>query len=133
MKVVIDTNVLVSAFLKPRSNPAQILRLVVQGDLDIVVNEKILSEYYEVLSRPRLDLSSPKVRAVLELIRKKGVNAPAMAKSFPLPDESDEPFLEAALATSADILITGNKKHFPRKCCKGQKVLTPKEFLSSLH
>lgn len=41
LKIVLDTNVLVSAFLKPRSKPARILRLVLQGDIEIVANESI--------------------------------------------------------------------------------------------
>ena len=132
MKVVLDTNVLVSAFLKPRSNPSRILRLIVQGDIHIVINEHIMAEYYEVLSRPKFNLKLNKVQTVLEIIRLKGIKALALAQSFQLPDSKDEPFLEAALATKADTLITGNKKHFPKKACKGQRVLTPKEFLLEL-
>ena len=132
MKVVLDTNVLVSAFLKPRSNPSRILRLIVQGDIHIVINEHIMAEYHEVLSRPKFNLKLNNVQIVLEIIRLKGIKALALAQSFQLPDSKDEPFLEAALATKADALITGNKKHFPKKTCKGQRVLTPKEFLLEL-
>ncbi len=132
MKIVLDTNVLVSAFLKPRSNPARILRLVLQGDVHIVVNEHILAEYLEVLTRPKFDLNPDNVRIIIEFIRAKGIKAPALAESFQLPDSSDEPFLEAALAALADFLITGNKKHFPKKLCKGQKVVSPQEFLGRL-
>lgn len=132
MKIVLDTNVLVSAFIKPQSNAAKILRLVLQGDVHIIVNEYILTEYYEVLARPKFDLKFDKVQTILELIRSKSIKAPALAKSFHLPDCSDEPFLEAALAGHAHVLITGNKKHFPKKSCKGQKVVTPQEFLSEL-
>jgi uncharacterized protein len=57
MRVVLDTNVLVSAFLKPRSKPAKILRLILQGNLEIIINEPILSEYQEVLTRPKLRLN----------------------------------------------------------------------------
>ena len=132
MKVVLDTNVLVSAFLKPRSNPARILRLVLQGDIQIVINEHIMAEYREVLFRPKFDLNLNKVQTILEIMRLKGIKAPALPLSFQLPDSKDEPFLEAALATKTDALITGNKRHFPKKACKGQKVLTPKEFLLEL-
>ena len=132
MKVVLDTNVLVSAFLKPRSNPARILHLIVQGDIQIVISEHIIAEYLEVLSRPKFDLKLDKVQIILEIMHLKGIKALALAQSFQLPDSKDEPFLESALATRADTLITGNKKHFPKKACKGQKVLTPKEFLLEL-
>jgi predicted nucleic acid-binding protein len=52
--------------------------------------------------------------------------------AFDLPDSSDDPFLEAALASTADVLITGSRKHFPKKSCKGQKVVSPTEFLNLL-
>lgn len=132
MKIVLDTNVLVSAFLKPRSKPARIIRLVLQGDIEIVANESILAEYLDVLKRPKFDLNPDKVQTILQIIRSKGINAPALAESFDLPDSSDEPFLEAALSAGADVIITGNKKHFPQKACKGQKVVNPTEFLQLL-
>lgn len=129
MKIVLDTNILVSAFLKPRSKPARIMRLVLQGDIGIIANESILAEYLDVLRRPKFDLDPDKVLAILQIIRSKGTNAPASAESFNLPDSSDEPFLEAAISAGADVIITGNKKHFPQEACKGQKVMNPTEFL----
>jgi len=130
LKIVLDTKVLVSAFLKPRSKPARIMRLVLQGDIQIIINEHILAEYLEVLRRPKFDLDLKNVQIILEVIRSKGINAPSLAESFNLPDSSDEPFLEAALASTADVLITGNTKHFPKKNCKGQKVVSPTEFFN---
>jgi putative PIN family toxin of toxin-antitoxin system len=127
-----DTNVLVSAFLKPRSAPARILRLLIQGDLEIVINQDIVSEYSEVLARPKFELDQERIRIVLDLIRSTGISAPSLPQSFHLPDPSDEPFLEAALACRADVLITGNKKHFPKRSCKGVKIASPTEFLKEL-
>lgn len=89
MKIVLDTNVLVSAFLKPRSKPARIMRLVLQGDIQIIVNEHILAEYLEVLKRPKFNLNLKNVQTILEVIRSKGINAPSLAESFDLPDSSD--------------------------------------------
>jgi len=132
LKIVLDTNVLVSAFLKPHSKPARIMRLVLQGDIQIIINEPILAEYLEVLKRPKFDLNLEDVQTIVDFIRSKGVNAPSLAESFDLPGSSDEPFLEAALASTADVLITGNRKHFPKRSCKGQKVVTPAEFLNLL-
>jgi len=132
LKIVLDTNVLVSAFLKPRSKPARIMRLVLQGDIQIIVNEHILAEYLEVLKRPKFNLNLKNVQTILEVIRLKGINAPSLAESFDLPDSSDEPFLEAALSLKSDVLITGNRKHFPKKSCKGQMVVSPTEFLNLL-
>ena len=132
MQIVLDTNVLVSAFLNPGSNSARILRLVIQGDVSMVVNEPILTEYYEVLKRSKFELNPEDVQIVLDYIRSIGIYAPALGKSISLPDRNDEPFLEAALATRADVLVTGNIKHFPKKYCQGQKIMTPRAFFDSL-
>ncbi|QTA78487.1 Putative toxin-antitoxin system, toxin component, PIN-like [Desulfonema limicola] len=132
MKIVLDTNVLVSAFLKPRSKPGKILRLVIQQDIDIIVNEYILAEYYEVLSRSKFNLNPGRIQTILSFIRSQGIKAPALAELFQLPDENDTPFLEAALSAAADVLITGNTRHFPEELCKGQIVMTPAEFLEKL-
>jgi len=132
LKVVLDTNVLVSAFLKPRSNPGRILHLVIQGDIQIIINEHILAEYFEVLRRPKFDFKHENIQIVIELFRSKGIYALALPESFQLPDKSDAPFLEAALSTQADALITGNKKHFPKRFSKDQRVVSPEEFLRQL-
>jgi putative PIN family toxin of toxin-antitoxin system len=132
LKVVLNTNVLVSAFLKPHSKPARILRLVIQGEIRIIINEAILAEYQEVLTRPSFQLNDTYVQTILKLLRAKGIKAPALAKSFQLPDSSDEPFLEAALACQADALVNGNLKHFPQKQCHGLNVLLPADFLNTL-
>lgn len=132
MKIVLDTNVLVSAFLNPRSNAARILRLIIQGNISIVLNEAILTEYYEVLKRPKSGLDIKDVQIVIDYIRSIGISAPSLAKSIHLPARDDEPFLEAALATQADTLVTGNIKHFPKKYCKEQTIMTPRDFLDIL-
>lgn len=132
MRIVLDTNVLVSAFLNPRSNAARILRLIIQGDISVVVNEPILTEYYEVLKMPKFELNPEDVQIVLDYIRSIGIHAPTLGKSISLPDRDDEPFLDAALSTRADALVTGNIKHFPKKYCKGQKIMTPRDLLDGL-
>lgn len=127
-----DTNVLVSAFLKPQSNPAKILRLILQGNINIIINAYILSEYYEVLTRPKFDINPEDIRITLSLFREKGINVLTSDETFHLPDSDDEPFLEAALATCADAIVTGNKRHFPENLCKGQVVMSPREFLEHI-
>ena len=132
MKVVLDTNVLVSAILKPKSPPARILRLILQGDIELVVNQAILTEYTEVLARPKFQLETGDIAPILDFIQERAMCAPSLPQSFQLPDEDDEPFLEACIAVGADALLTGNKRHFPTESCLGQPVLTPREFLQSL-
>lgn len=132
MRVVLDTNVVISSFLKPTGNPSRILRLILQGDLQIAINEQILAEYTEVASRPVFQLDRDKTEIVLGYLRSRAIQAPCLPVVPKLPDPSDEALLEAALSTNADFLITGNKKHYPSGACKDVAVVTPAEFLKSL-
>lgn len=130
-RIVLDTNVLASALLKPKGPPARILRLVLQGELVLVLNDEILTEYEDVLARSKFSLDPRLVRAVLDHLQAEAIKAPALPLTLSLPDPEDEPFLEAALAARADALVTGNKRHFPERACQGQTVWSPKEFLEA--
>ncbi len=132
MRVVLDTNVIISSFLTPAGNPSRILRLILQGDLEIVIDEQILAEYTEIASRPIFQLDRDKVQIVLDYLRSVAIHAPSLPLVPSLPDPGDEPFLEAALSTKSDFLITGNKKHYPARTCKDITVVTPSEFLQKL-
>jgi len=133
LKIVLDTNVVVSAFLNPHGKPAKILRLVLQGDIELVVDERILDEYESVLLRPVFRLPKKDLLNVLEVLRSICTYAPAYEGEVRLPDEGDEPFLEVALSGRADAIITGNKRHFPLVKCKGIRVLSPEEFLKCFY
>jgi uncharacterized protein len=132
LKIVLDTNVLGSAFLKPHSKPARILRLIVQGEIKVIITEAILAEYHEVLTSPVFKLNVKHTQAVLKLIRARGIKAPALTQSFQLIDPGDEPFLEAAIACRADAIVTGNLKYFPEEQCRGMNIVFPAEFLSTI-
>jgi putative PIN family toxin of toxin-antitoxin system len=132
LRVVLDTNVLISSFLTSAGNPSRILRLILQGDLEIVINEQILAEYTEVASRSIFRLDREKVQIVLDYLRSVAIHAPSLPLVPSLSDHGDEPFLEAALSTKSDFLITGNKKHYPARLCKDVTVVTPAEFLRKL-
>jgi putative PIN family toxin of toxin-antitoxin system len=132
LRVVLDTNVVTSSFLKPTGNPSRILRLILQGDLEIAINEQILAEYTEVASRPVFQLDRDGVQLVLDYVRSVAIPAPFLPVRPSLPDQGDEAFLEATLSSGADFLITGNKKHYPAGACKDVTVVTPAEFLKNL-
>ncbi len=57
MRWVVDSNVLVSALLSPHGPPAQVLRLVLQRDLRLLHDARVLAEYDEVLARPFLEIA----------------------------------------------------------------------------
>jgi uncharacterized protein len=129
MIVVLDTNVLVAGLLKPFGPSAAGLRLVLTGLLQAAHDYRILTEYREVLSRPVFGFAPAAVNALLIQIEEDGVPVTPPPVSFSWPDPTDAPFWEAALAAGAGFLITGNKRHFPKKK-EGPRVVSPAELLA---
>jgi putative PIN family toxin of toxin-antitoxin system len=132
LKVVIDTNVLVSALLKPDSVPELILSLILEGELVLCLSEPIVTEYEEVLRREKFKkLNHKKVRELLSCLTSgaKWVS-PKIHLQVTKTDPEDNKFLECAHEAEADFLITGNIKHFPPEKFKGTIILSPAKFLS---
>jgi putative PIN family toxin of toxin-antitoxin system len=131
VRVVLDTNVLVSAVLTAHGTCARIVDLLAEGALELHVDDRILAEYTSVLQRPELRIVPEDATVLLELIR--SIADPVAGRPLPvhLPDPEDETFLEVA-AASASVLITGNTRHYPKSLRAGVTVLTPGEFLEVL-
>ncbi|MDQ1278142.1 MAG: uncharacterized protein QG555_1184 [Thermodesulfobacteriota bacterium] len=129
MDIVIDTNVLVAGLLSPFGACGEIVRMVSAGELTLSFDARILSEYKEVLRRPRFELEEDKLAAFLDYIVYRGRAVAPTPLTHSLPDPDDEPFLEVMLASQAVCLVTGNQKHFPAEQCQGVKVISPREFL----
>ena len=131
MKIVLDTNVVVSGLLQARGNPAQVLALVLSGAIQICHYERILAEYAEVLARPRFKFDPKRVREVQNKIDTDGLAFDASGESnLNLPDPDDEPFLAVALAASADFLVTGNLADYPPDKRRGCAVVSPAAFMT---
>ena len=130
MDIVIDTNVLVAGLLSPFGACGEIVRMVSGGKLSLSFDARILSEYNEVLRRPRFGFEEEKIAALLDYIVYSGQAVAPSPLSHSLPDPDDTPFLEVTLASQAVCLVTGNQKHFPAARCQGAKVLSPSEFLN---
>lgn len=127
---VIDTNVLVSALLTPGGTCDRILRAAVDGRIRLAWNAPMLAEYRAVLVRPKFGLSSSTVSALLAAFGP--ADQVTLRKAPRLPDPDDEAFLAAALATADQILVTGNRAHFPSTSCSPVRVLTPAEASQEL-
>ncbi|MEW6574499.1 MAG: putative toxin-antitoxin system toxin component, PIN family [Bacillota bacterium] len=128
MRIALDTNVLVSGLLKGHSAAGTIVRLVAGGLVQVVYDARILTEYREVLARPKFGFEQALVKAILIQIEEEGVLVSAAPLPERLPDPDDEPFLEVARATGA-ILVTGNKRHFPPVARGRVTVMSPAEFI----
>ena len=130
MRVVIDTNVLVSGLLSPYGAAAEIVRMLAAGSLDLLYDARIISEYEEVLSRPKFLFEKTRVDDLIEFITNYGIPVAAAPLSAHLPDPDDRPFLEVAVSGKAECIITGNAAHYPaRSGCK-MRILTPRRFLN---
>ena len=129
MKIVLDTNVLVAGLLSPFGPCGDIVRMVSSGELGLCLDARILSEYHEVLRRPKFRFEQDKVVALMDYIEYRGQIVASSPLSHSLPDPDDEPFLEIALTGGAEYLITGNHAHYPHDLCKGAGVLSPADFL----
>lgn len=130
MKIVLDTNVLVAGLLSPFGPYAEIVRMLSSGGLKLYFDARILSEYSEVLRRPKFRFQIDKITALLDPIERHGHIMASSPLSRLLPDPDDQPFLEVAVAGQAVCLVTGNHPHYPPKLRQGIQVLSPSEFLT---
>lgn len=130
MKIVLDTNVVVSGLLQSLGNPAQILTLALAGAVRVCHDERILAEYAEVLARPRFKFDPKRVREVLTKLETDGLTIDTSDQpDLNLPDPDDEPFLAVALAASVDFLVTGNLADYPAAKRRGCAVVSPAVFM----
>jgi len=129
VKVVVDTNVLMAGLLSPFGPPGEIVRMIASGAVCVCIDARILTEYADVLSRAKFHFETEHVQALLEQIRMDGLSVAGTPLASRLPDPTDEPFLETAIAGDAACVITGNSKHFPATKRQGMAVLSPAEFL----
>jgi len=132
MKVVLDTNVVVSGFLHAHQAPGQILQRVGSKNFLVLYDALMLTEYREVLLRRQFDLVEQAVDAFLRVVQLEGMPIIPQPLVRRLPDPDDEAFLEVAVAGQADFLITGNLKHFPLRHIQGVRIVSPRDFLEVL-
>lgn len=129
MKIVLDTNVLVSGLLMPFGRCGDIVRMLTSCQITLCVDARILLEYDDVLRRPKFDINPQKAKVVLEYIHHSSQVHAAAPLPKTLPDADDNPFLEVACCAAAECLVTGNLQHFPGECLCGMRVLSPSRFL----
>jgi putative PIN family toxin of toxin-antitoxin system len=129
LRLVIDTNVVISAALKPEGLQRTALILAVTKPALFYVSHPILKEYADVLSRPELAIRKGIRQQLLQLIKNHSHIVTPSRRLEVCADPDDNVFVECADAARADYLITSNQKHFPR-FWKKTKIITTREFLS---
>ena len=131
IRVVIDTNVVVSANLSDEGLPAAILDLAANRKIRMCVSEAVVAEYKEVLNRPRLKLTPQRIARSLAVIRKTSLFVRPVRTITLIKDDPDNRLLECAQAAGAGYLVTGNTRHFPRTF-ESTVIVTPKQFIDLL-
>lgn len=132
VRVVLDTNVLVSALLQPQGLPARTFLTTVAGTrAQLCVSGDIYAEYEEVLRRPKFNRTESVIEHTLRTIRQNGFWVRPSQEVRACSDPDDDIFLECAQAAGARYLVTGNLKDFPAKWA-GTQILTPRQFLDAL-
>lgn len=127
---VIDTNVFVAALLSRHSNSATVLVVdtLMNHGICPLYNQEIINEYHDVLHREKFHFPSESIDAIISTVQKYGISSERIASSEYFPDPKDVVFYEVALSKDDAYLVTGNKKHFPKKPI----VVTPTEMMKIL-
>ena len=129
LRLVLDTNIIVSAALKPQGLQRTVLLLAITKPARMYVSAEIVAEYAEVLARPELAIRKGLRHQLLQLIRSRAHLVKPSRRLAVTPDPDDNIFLECADAARADYLVTGNQRHFP-KFWKSSKVISSREFVT---
>jgi putative PIN family toxin of toxin-antitoxin system len=129
LRLVIDTNVLISAALKPAGLQRTVLLIALTKPARLYVSVPILQEYDNVLGRPELRMPRGLRRQFMQLIKNRSYTVAPARRIEIAGDPDDNIFLECADSARADYLVTGNLKHFP-PFWKKTKIITAREFIS---
>ena len=128
MLVVLDTNVLVSALLNPHGKPAAVLGLILEERLSVCYDSRVISEYSEVLRRPKFGFAPREVESVVDVIRLGGVSCVAHSEQVKGTDPGDRASAQVCIASKTEYLIRGNREHFPRRIAQAP-VVSPTQSL----
>lgn len=132
LRAVLDTNVVVSGLLTPDGAAARLIDLAQRGELQLLYDDRIIREYHQVLRRPRFGFSSHAIALVLEFLETHGEHVVAKPMPSAGADPSDHPFLEVAVSGQADLLVTGNRRHYPQRPPGHLRILNPADALEWL-
>lgn len=128
LRLVLDTNIIVSADIKPAGLQRTIFLLALTKPARLYVSRPILTEYAAVLARPEFKIRKGPRRQLLDLISNNSQIVVPSRLPLIAGDAADNVFVECADAARADFLVIGNARHFP-KFWKNTKVVSSREFL----
>lgn len=137
IKVVLDTNILISATIVKQGHPGQILQAWQRGVIEVIVSPQILDEVKDVLSKPRIRkhqwMSEQEVKCLIDSLEQaatkvKGVLVLKVIKE----DPGDDKFLVAAKEGAAQYIISGDTHLLKLKSFEGVQIVNPRHFLEAV-
>ena len=131
LRVILDTNIIVSAVLTRDGLESGILRLALNREIELYLSWPILNEYMEVLARPKFGLGAIIQQQIIEGIKSAGTLVVPQGSLMICSDPADNIFLECAETARANYLVTGNKRHFP-VAWKSCRIVSSRDFLASI-
>lgn len=137
MRIVLDTNVVISRYLSPTGTPAKLFTHWERQSFDVLVSEPILAEYAEALLYPHIQALHKKtkqdVKLIIDRFRKIGkMVIPSEEVTIVKNDPDDNKFLACALSGHAEFLVSGDRDLLTVKEYRGVYILTPQAFLALL-
>jgi putative PIN family toxin of toxin-antitoxin system len=130
-KIIIDTNVIVSAIIQ-RSYPHRIIYdLFIDDKFQLCISEALIQEYYEVLARPKFAQYQDffaKAESIIVEIEAKALFFIPKIKINLIADKDDNKILELADESNADFIIIGNTNDFTFSTYKQTRIVTPKIY-----
>ena len=129
-KVVIDTNIFISAF-GWGGKPLEVLELLEKEEIRNCISEEIFNELFAALSYPKLSFSIKLQTEILEFVLARSDFYTPKENVSLTPDPKDNKFIECALSAHAKLIITGDKSFLSLKQFKGIKIITPEDILKT--
>lgn len=134
MRVVIDSNVFVSATLSEKSAPAEIIKAWIRGEYEIIISQEILEELRRVLFKPQIRAYSvwteEEVREFLKSLEELSVKVPGNLKLRVIKeDPTDDKFIIAAIEGEADYIVSGDAHLRKLGSYKSIKIVAPAQFV----
>jgi putative PIN family toxin of toxin-antitoxin system len=128
IRLVLDTNVVVSAMLNSSGTAADVLRFALNQEVQLCVSEAILEEYEGVLRRPKFRRSERVISALMKAIRATAEKVEPTETLAVSADEADNRSLECAKAAGADYIVTGNQQRFPATLGR-TRIINPRQLV----
>jgi putative PIN family toxin of toxin-antitoxin system len=131
MKIVCDTNVLVSGILFS-GHCREIIRLISEGRIDGFTSGPLLDEFEDVIGRPKFGLTAEQVAAIMDVVRETfSLAAPTEEITVIADDPDDDAVIEAAVAAGAHEIVSGDDHLLSLQSFRDIRIVTPAAFMAA--